>query len=122
MTLMDTRNQNRPKKPTLPLLAGALAAGLILIHGGAVQGICQESNFTLEGKITEKSAGKLTVSTTDNIIFHVRYDDKTEIKRADASAGTAGDLKVGQTVGVAGELTESGEIVAKKIEIKAKQS
>ena len=35
---------------------------------------------------------------------------------------SAGDLKVGQTVGVAGELTESGEIVAKKIEIKAKQS
>jgi uncharacterized protein DUF5666 len=119
---MNIRDESRPRKRRLILLGGILAAGIILFRGGADRGVSQESNFTLEGKITEKSTGKLTLSTTDNIIFHVRYDDKTEIKRADGSAGTGADLKVGQTVSVVGELAESGEIMAKRIEIKAKQS
>ena len=34
----------------------------------------QESNFNLEGKVVQKSEGKLTVSTAGNIVFHVRYD------------------------------------------------
>jgi uncharacterized protein DUF5666 len=122
MTLMTIRDGSRPMGPRSILLGGALVAVLILVNGGSIQGMSQESNFTLEGTITEKSAGKLTLSTTDNIIFHVLYDDKTEIKRADGSAGTAADLKVGQTVSVVGELAESGEINAKRIEIKAKQS
>lgn len=77
----------------------------------------QDMNFTLEGKITDKSAGKLTVSSGENIIFHVLYNDKTEIKKKDGSAGTAQDLRIGLKISVAGDLAESGEITAKKIEI-----
>src|ERR1019366_324680 len=43
----------------------------------------QDSDFTMEGKITEKSAGKLTINSGDNIIFHVLYNDKTEITKKD---------------------------------------
>ena len=114
---MCKRYEIRPTKRRLILLGWILAAAVIFVNVEAVQGMPQESNFTLEGKITEKSAGKLTLSTTDNIIFHVRFDDKTEIKRADGSAGAGADLKVGQTVSVVGELAETGEIIAKKIEI-----
>jgi hypothetical protein len=77
----------------------------------------QEMNFTLEGKITEKTAGKLTVSTGENMIFHVLYNDKTQIKKKDGSPGTAQDLHTGLKISVAGDLAESGDITAKKIEI-----
>lgn len=78
-----------------------------------------EMNFTLEGKITEKSAGKLTVSSGENMIFHVLYNDKTEIRKKDGSPGTGEDLHTGLTISVAGDLAESGEITAKKIAIEA---
>jgi len=80
----------------------------------------QDSSFTLEGKVTEVVKDKLTVSTEDNIIFHVRVDDKTDIKRDDGSAGSAKDLHAGIRVKVAGDLEESGEIKAQKIEIEPK--
>jgi len=80
----------------------------------------QDSAFTLEGKVTEFVKDKLTVSTEDNIIFHVRVDDKTDIKRDDGSAGSAKDLHAGIRVKVAGDLEESGEIKAQKIEIEPK--
>jgi hypothetical protein len=79
------------------------------------------STFTLNGKITEAEAGKLTVNTEENILFHVRYDDKTEIKRADGSEGSAKDLKVGAQVHVVGDLEESGEISASKIVLQDKE-
>jgi len=79
----------------------------------------QDSDFTMEGKITDKSAGKLTINSGDNIIFHVLYNDSTEIKKKDGSPGTAQDLRIGVKVSVAGSLAESGEITAKKIEIEA---
>ena len=82
----------------------------------------QEMNFTLEGKITEKTASKLTVSSGENMIFHVLYNDKTEIKKKDGSAGTAQDLHIGLRISVAGDLAESGEITAKKIEIEGEGS
>jgi len=77
----------------------------------------QEMNFTLEGKISKQAPGKLTISGEGNIIFHVTYNDKTEIKRKDGSAGSAKDLRVGITVRVEGALTEAGEVVAQKIEV-----
>lgn len=77
----------------------------------------QEMNFTLEGKITDKSPGKLVVSSGENMIFHVLYNDKTQIKKKDGSAGTADDLHTGLKISVAGDLAESGEITARKIEI-----
>lgn len=77
----------------------------------------QGMNFTVEGRITRHSAGKLTLSTEENIIFHVRYDDKTEIKRKDGSPGSAKDFRIGVKIMVEGELTEAGEVVAHKIEL-----
>ena len=77
----------------------------------------QAMNFTVEGKITRHDPGKLTISSGENIIFHVRYDDKTDIKKSDGSPGTAKDLRVGVAVRVEGELTEAGEIIAARIEI-----
>ena len=77
-----------------------------------------ESDFTLEGKITKQEAGKLTVSTEENIIFHVTYDEKTEVKRKDGSTGSAKDLQVGAVIDVTGKLSETGEIRSTRIEIK----
>lgn len=77
----------------------------------------QAGNFTLEGKITKLSEGKFTVGTQDNIIFHVRYDDKTEFSREEGGAATAKDLRLGLYVKVVGDLTESGEIAAFKVAI-----
>jgi Domain of unknown function (DUF5666) len=79
----------------------------------------QDSDFTMEGKISDKSSGKLTINSGDNIIFHVLYSDSTEIKKKDGTPGTAQDLRIGVKVSVAGSLAESGEITAKKIEIEA---
>ena len=77
----------------------------------------QPMNFTLEGKINKLETGKFTVSTEGNIIFHVRYDEKTEIKHQDGGAGSSKEFRVGVQVKVEGDLTESGEIVARKIQI-----
>ncbi len=77
----------------------------------------QEPNFTLEGKIIRLEPGKFTVSTEENIVFHVRYTDKTEVKRADGSSGTPKDLRMNALVHVEGDLSESGEILAAKIQI-----
>ena len=82
----------------------------------------QDSDFTMEGIITDKTAGKLTISSGENIIFHVLYNDQTEIKKKDGSPGTAQDLHIGVKIYVAGSLAESGEITAKKINIEAEGS
>jgi hypothetical protein len=76
-----------------------------------------DNNFTLEGKITEKNGTKLTVSTGENIIFHVVFNDNTVIKKKDGSPATGQDLHSGVTIAVAGDLAESGEITAKTIDI-----
>jgi hypothetical protein len=77
----------------------------------------QAMNFTVEGKINTLGQNKLTLNTEENIIFHVRYDDKTEFRSDDGSPAGSKDLRVGLRVRVEGDLTESGEIVALKIEL-----
>lgn len=77
----------------------------------------QPMNFTLQGTITKLETETFIVSTEENIIFHVRHNDKTSIEHADGTPASAKDLRVGTKVRVEGDLTESGEIVAKKIEI-----
>jgi hypothetical protein len=77
----------------------------------------QTADFVLEGKITRKAPGKLTVNTGQNIVFTVRYNDKTAIKKDDGTPGSADDLRVGIKVRVEGELSESGEVLALKIEL-----
>jgi hypothetical protein len=79
--------------------------------------LAEETNFTLEGKIARLEPPKFTVSTEENIVFHVRYTDKTEIKRSDGSLGTSKDLRVGMRVHIEGDLRESGEVVAATIQI-----
>jgi hypothetical protein len=79
----------------------------------------EEINFSLEGKITRREAGKLTVNTAENILFHVRYDEKTEIRASDGSPASALDLRVGVRIAVEGTLEESGEISARRIEIRS---
>ena len=81
------------------------------------------SNFTLEGKITEKSAGKLTVSSGENMIFHValqRQNGNQEKGRQPWHRPQ--DLHTGLKISVAGDLAESGEITAKKIAIEGEGS
>lgn len=80
------------------------------------------SRFTLQGKITKVESGKLTVNTEENILFHVRYDDKTEITRADGSAGSEKDLRAGLWVEVEGNLEESGEIAAATIKLQEQKT
>lgn len=99
-----------------------LMASLLLLSALGVRGLSapaqdQNSQFNLEGTITELSAGKLTVSTEDNIIFHVTYSDKTEIHRKDGSAGSAKDLAEGEKIKVNGMLTPAGVIEAQRIDL-----
>lgn len=77
--------------------------------------------FSLQGKITRLEAGKFTVNTEENILFHVRYDDKTSITLPDGSAGSEKDLKTGTWVQVRGDLEESGEIAAATIKLLDKE-
>jgi len=74
-------------------------------------------DFTIEGKISRHEPGKLTISAEGNIIFHARYDDKTTIQHADGSPASMKDLKVGVMVRIEGELPESGEIIAHRIQL-----
>lgn len=74
-------------------------------------------NFTVEGRLTRHTGSKLTLSAEGNMIFHVVYNEKTEIARKDGSAGSAEDLRVGARIRVDGELTEAGEIIAQKIRV-----
>jgi hypothetical protein len=102
---------------TLTLWAYSLSIAPAESQPSATADPPQAMNFTLEGRINRLEPNKFTVSTEENIVFHVRYDEKTEIKRQDGSAGSAKDLRVGLRVKVDGDLTESGEIVAHQIEI-----
>lgn len=77
----------------------------------------QGSQFDLEGKITDLSPGKLTVSTEDNIIFHVSYNQKTQIHRKDGTAGSSKDLASGERIKVEGQFSPAGVIEAQSIEL-----
>jgi len=121
--------KQRFKKCPAALVAGSLLAIALMVSSfaGATHAeqrarfASQEdpytSGFTLEGKISKVEAEKFTVSTEENIIFHVRYDDKTEIKHPDGTAATSKEIRVGAHVKAAGDFNDSGEIAAKKIEI-----
>ena len=77
----------------------------------------QANPFTVEGKVNTLGQNKITLNTEENMIFHVRYDDKTEFKSDDGSPASSKDLRVGLRIRVEGDLTESGEIVAQRIEL-----
>jgi Domain of unknown function (DUF5666) len=75
------------------------------------------TNFTLEGKISDQSPGKLTVDTGGQMIFHVTYDKNTTIHKKDGSAGTSSDLVAGAKVKVDGALNNSGVVEAREIDL-----
>ena len=112
-------SRSRPRRfLTTMLLAGVVSSAVFRARSDAQPMYPpQESNFTLEGKVTEKNQGKLTVSTEENIIFHVRYDAKTDIRLKDGAQGSDKELKAGLKVRVEGDLSESGEILAHKIQV-----
>jgi hypothetical protein len=81
--------------------------------------LAEEMNFTVEGKISQHVGNKLTLNAEGNIIFHVIYNDKTEIKNKDGGPGSPKDLQVGTRIHVDGDLQESGEIIAQRISIQS---
>ncbi len=99
------------------LLAGLLQAFASDSRGPVSPSLSapQTDTFTLDGKIIKLAPGKMTVSSGENIIFHVVYNDETEFKKPDGSEGSAKDLRVGLQIHVEGDLKETGEIVAARI-------
>jgi len=90
-------------------------------HASAVlsaRPVQETMDFSLEGKITQHKGNHLTVNTQGNIVFRVVYSETTSIVRKDDEAGTPKDLNVGTRVFIEGDLTESGEIIARKISIR----
>lgn len=77
----------------------------------------QPISFTVNGKITEASSGKLTVDGGQNMLFTVKYDSTTQIQHSDGSPAKGSDLKVGIKILAKGDLTEAGDVIAKKITI-----
>lgn len=76
-------------------------------------------SFSVNGTITEKSAGKLTVDSGQNMLFTVKYDSTTQIQDDDGSPAKASDLRVGVKIQAKGTLTEAGDVIAKTITIEA---
>ena len=103
--------------PVVIFLAGCVWSSCSEARGAKALSAGQEMNFTVEGKINTLGQNKLTLNSGENIIFHVSYSDKTEFKSDDGSPASSKDLRVGLRIRVEGDLTESGEIVAKKIEL-----
>ncbi len=110
---------SRSRLCLLVILLGLGLAAPRAVPGGRAATLPQEQpmSFTVEGKISRLEPKKITLSTEENMLFHVLYDDKTEIRRKDGSAGTATDLRVGSVIHVEGDLSESGEILAHRIAI-----
>jgi hypothetical protein len=102
----------------LPILI-CLAAAAVFLSVAVTPALAapQNSPFDLNGTIHDASKGRFTVDSGQGIFFHVVYDDKTAIVRADGTAGSAEDLKAGATVHVAGDLSDTGEVKAARIEI-----
>ena len=102
---------------TAAVLVACLSMAPLAACAGGISTAAPAADFVVDGKITEHSPGRLTISTEANIIFHARYDGETVIKRRDGSAGSPKDLRIGEKIKIEGDLTESGEIIAQKIEL-----
>lgn len=76
-------------------------------------------SFSVNGSITEASAGKLTVDSGQNMLFTVKYDTTTQIQHEDGSSAKASDLRVGVKILAKGTLTEAGDVIAKTITIES---
>jgi hypothetical protein len=76
-------------------------------------------SFSVNGTITEKSPGKLTVDSGQDMLFTVKYDSTTQIQRDDGSPAKDSDLREGVKILAKGTLTEAGDVIAKTITIEA---
>jgi len=85
----------------------------------ASQGQNQDIAFSVNGRITEQSAGKLTVDSGQNMLFTVKYDSSTKIRHKDGSPGKASELRIGTKIRAKGVLTEAGDVIAKTITIES---
>ncbi len=79
----------------------------------------QDISFSVNGTITEKSPGKLTVDSGQNMQFTVKYDSTTQIQHEDGSPAKDSDLSEGTKILAKGTLTEAGDVIAKTITIEA---
>lgn len=77
-------------------------------------------SFSVNGTITEKSPGKLTVDSGQNMLFTVKYDSTTQIQLDDGGPAKDSDLRVGIKILAKGTLTEAGDVIAKTITIESK--
>ena len=102
------------------LLLGITTLGMPL-RALAFQGQNQppDISFSVNGSITEKSSGKLTVDSGQNMLFTVKYDSTTRIQRGDGSPAKASELRVGTKILAKGTLTEAGDVIAKTITIES---
>ena len=105
---------------TVGIAVAALCCAFLAAAGTRAR--AQDTNFDLEGTISHQETGKLTIDTGGNIIFHATYAADTPIVHADGKPASEKDLKVGVKVHIAGDLQESGEVKAQKIEIEDGQS
>ncbi len=99
------------------LLLGPVPTGRFL-HASGFQGQSpppQDISFSVNGKITESSPGKLTVDSGQNMLFTVKYDSTTQIQHNDGSPAKASELRVGIKIMAKGDLTEAGDVIAKQI-------
>ena len=99
-------------------LLGLATLGMPL-RGLAFQGQNQppDVSFSVNGNITEKSPGKLTVDSGQNMLFTVKYDSATQIHHGDGSPAKDSDLREGVKILAKGTLTEAGDVIAKTITI-----
>lgn len=117
----------RPTRPSrLVALATAFLLGFVTfgipLQALAAQGQNSPSapiTFTVNGNITERSPGKLTVDGGQNMLFTVKYDSTTQIKNSDGKPAKPSDLKVGVKILAKGDLTKAGDVIAKTITIQA---
>jgi hypothetical protein len=102
------------------LLLGFATLGMPL-SALAFQGQNQppDVSFSVNGTITEQSAGKLTVDSGQDMLFTVKYDSTTQIQHSDGSPAKTSDLRVGVKILAKGTLTEAGDVIAKTITIES---
>ncbi len=107
-----------------PLTTVQLLLTLVLTFAGQPLTACASAqdepmSFSLDGKITQILGNKLTVNTEGNIVFRVVCNEKTLVTRKDGGPGSPKDLSVNTRIHVDGELTESGDIIARKVKIQS---
>lgn len=112
-----TRVAQRRRLLVSVTLTLAFAFGGVLFGNGVQRAYAQDQDvsFSVEGKISELSSGKITVDSGGNMNFEVRYDSKTEIQHKDGTPAKTSEFRVGMEIRAEGVLTESGDVIAKKI-------